>query len=157
MSVMSFFRILCFRCANALPCNRLLDYAGLHLSKKPWTAPMNAQLKWLHSPDIHDLEKYQPENPGEFAFLLQAMVGPEGEEGEESFDIEVCTPKWLEEHYGVDDVVVGRHHLIVRKYDYERIVDAIKRFLRGCSGENWEEVGGKVARLGKWEFEDYTE
>lgn len=118
---------------------------------------MNAVLKRLHSPDIYDLENYRPENAESFAFLLQAMVGPEGKEGEESFDIEVCTPKWLEETYKLDDVIVGRHHLIVREYSYERIVNTIRDFLQLCSGENWSEVAEKVARLGKWEFEDYTE
>lgn len=118
---------------------------------------MNAELKRLHSPDIYDLESYQPENPERFGFLLQVMVGPEGKDGEESFDIEVCTPKWLEETYGVDDVLVGRHHLIVREYNYQRIVHAIKEFLRGCSGASWNEVAEKVSRLGKWEFEDYVE
>ena len=79
---------------------------------------MNAELKRVHSPDIQNLESYMPENSETFGFLLQAMVGPEGEDGEESVDIEVCTPKWLEENYGQEDVVVGRHHLIVREYDY---------------------------------------
>lgn len=118
---------------------------------------MNAELKRLHSPDIYDLESYQPDNPGMFGFLLQAMVGPEGKDIEESFDIEVCTPRWLEEAYGIDEVVIGRHHLIVREYNYQRIVAAIKDFLRDCSGGNWNEVAEKVSRLGKWEFEDYTE
>lgn len=118
---------------------------------------MKAELKRLHSPDIYDLESYQPENEGKFAFLLQAMIGPEGRDGEESFDIEVCTPKWLEENYNIDDVVIGRHHLIIREYSYQRIVCAIKDFLQGCSGESWNEVAGKVSQLGMWEFEDYAE
>ena len=118
---------------------------------------MNAELKQVHSPDVYDLENYRPEDPERFAFLLQAIVGPEGTEGEESFDIEVCTPKWLESTYKLEDVVVGRHHLIVREYNYERIIETIKDFLRDCSGENWHEVAGKVARIGKWEFEDYVE
>lgn len=118
---------------------------------------MNAELKRVHSPDIDDLENYRPENLEKFSFLLEAMVGPEGKEGEESFDIEVCTPKWLEETYGLEDVVIGRHHLIVREYNYERIMRAIKDYLQLCSGENWNEVAEKVARLGKWEFEDYIE
>ena len=118
---------------------------------------MKAELKRLHSPDIDDLEHYKPERPDQFGFLLQAMVGPEGKDGEESFDIEVCTPKWLEETYGVDDVVIGRHYLIVREYSYERLVCSIKDFLQQCSGENWDEVAVKVSRLGMWEFEDYVE
>jgi len=118
---------------------------------------MNAELKRLHSPDVYNLEDYRPENPEKFSFLLQAMVGPEGKDGEESFDIEVCTPRWLEETYGVEDVVIGRHHLIIREYNYERLIQAIKDFLKQCTGENWNEVAEKVSRLGMWEFEDYVE
>ena len=118
---------------------------------------MDAELKRLHSPDVYDLKGYQPESPDKFGFLLQAMVGPKGGDCEESFDIEVCTPKWLEEAYGTDDVLIGRHRLIVQEYSYPRIINAIKGFLKGCSGENWKEVAEKVSRLGKWEFEDYIE
>ena len=118
---------------------------------------MKAELKRVHSPDINDLENYRPDNPAKFSFLIQAMIGPEGGAGEESFDIEVCTPKWLEETCDLHDVVIGRHRLIVREYIYVQIIQAINNYLKGCTGENWNEVAGKVARLGRWEFEDYVE
>ena len=105
----------------------------------------------------HARRRSRPDNPDNFAFLLQAMVGPEGQAGEESFDIEVCTPRWLEETYGRSEIIIGRHHLIVREYNYQRIVAAINEFLQGCSGNNWNEVALKVSRLGRWEFEDYIE
>lgn len=44
---------------------------------------MNAKLKRLHSPDIYNLENYHPESPDSFCFLLQAMIGPADEDGEE--------------------------------------------------------------------------
>ena len=118
---------------------------------------MNAELKRVHSPDIQNLERYIPENPENFGFLLQAMIGPEGQDGEESFDIEVCTPKWLEEKYSLEDVIIGRHHLIIREYNYARLVGVIRKYLQQCSGEDWTQVGEKVSRLGLWEFEDYIE
>lgn len=118
---------------------------------------MNAELKRLHSPDINDLKNYKPTNPKKFAFLLQAMIGPEGVEGEESFDIEVCTPQWLEDTYGIEDIIIRPHQLIIFEYNFENINNAIKDFLKNCSGKNWNEVAVKVARLGKWEFEDYIE
>jgi Immunity protein 8 len=117
---------------------------------------MYPELKRLHSPDVYDLENYKPEDPEKFSFLLQAIVGPEDKDGEESFDIEVCTPKWLEDTYGIDDVVLGYCHLIVREYNYLKITHFIKEFLRNCSGENWNEVAIKVSRLGKWEFDNYN-
>lgn len=80
---------------------------------------MDAKLKRLHSPDIYNLETYQPEYANSFCFLLQAMVGPEGEEGEECFDIEVCTSKRIEENLGLDEAPVGQHYLTLHSYNYK--------------------------------------
>ena len=57
----------------------------------------------------------------------------------------------------MNEVVIGRHHLIVREYNYQKIADSIQDFLRECTGESWIEVAEKVSRLGKWEFEDYID
>lgn len=119
---------------------------------------MKAEIREFHSPDVYDLSNFVPDDGEKFAFLLQVMVGPEGEEGEESFDIEVCTPKWLAETYDQNEVVFGRHRLIVFKYDFEKISSAIRKYIGDhCTGDTWEEVAEKIARIGHWEFEDYTE
>lgn len=116
---------------------------------------MRAEVKRFHSPDIYDLASYDPIEKDCFGFLLQVMVGPVGEEAEESFDIVVATPAWLSEHHRPEDIVVGRHHLIVFRYDFS----ALSRFIRGyvsrCEGDTWEEIALKLSRLGQWEFEDY--
>ncbi|PYD84440.1 hypothetical protein DNF23_54535, partial [Pseudomonas syringae pv. pisi] len=49
------------------------------------------------------------------------------------------------------------HYLIVREYNYQKIVRAIEKFLLDCSGTNWSEVSKKVSRLGFWEFEAYED
>ena len=85
------------------------------------------------------------------------MIGPKGLEGEESFDIQVCTPKWLSEHHEGTDILLGRHHLIMFEYSYERLVDYISAFCSECSGQTWQEVAAKLSRLGRWEFEDYRQ
>jgi hypothetical protein len=83
------------------------------------------------------------------------MVGPASGEGEESFDVEICTPRWLEQTYGPDGIVIGGHHLIVFKYDFGAIQRFIHEFVGNSSGETWQDVAAKVGRLGRWEFEDY--
>jgi hypothetical protein len=73
---------------------------------------MEAALKGLFSSDIPDIEKYQPVHDDNFGFVLRALVGPSGHPGEESFDITVCTPKWLEEQCGNSEAVLGCTNLL---------------------------------------------
>lgn len=117
---------------------------------------MKAVLKRLHSPDVFDLESHEPEDRTSFSLLVQAMIGPVGQEGEESFDIDVCTPRWLDSIMDAKSVVFGRHYIIVKAYDYHLIHSSIEQYVDTCSGKDWEEVAERLSRLGKWEFEDYA-
>jgi hypothetical protein len=83
------------------------------------------------------------------------MVGPRDGEGQESFDIEVCTPAWLAKVCEKDGFVIGRHVLIVNDFEQARIRKIVVRMIERCSGDTWKEVAEKVGRLGYWEFEDY--
>lgn len=117
---------------------------------------MRAELKRIHSPDTFDVAAFEPKDSECFALLFQLMIGPSGTEGEESFDVIVCTPQWLQQQYGPSNVVVGMHHLIVFQYDFERIRRRIERFIASCEGESWEGLARQLSRLGRWEFEDYV-
>ena len=118
---------------------------------------MKPEIKSIYSFDVEDLETYKPTDPTSFAFHLRLIAGPQSEPGEESFDMKVCTPKWLLENHGAEEVIIGRHLLIVMEYNYRRIVKRIKEFCDTCTGDTWTEVAEKLSRLGYWEFEDYTE
>ena len=116
---------------------------------------VRAKIKRLHSPDVPNVETYVPEDPRDFGFLLQIMVGPGGGEGEESFDVVVCSARWISHHLGPEGILVGRHYLVVDSYDYPRLEGFLRRYVDQCSGSTWEEVAFRLGRLGKWEFEDY--
>ena len=86
------------------------------------------------------------------------MIGPEGLDAAESFDVEICTPAWIAKRHDsrdYPDVVLGRHMLIVFAYELEKIRDAIAQYCERCSGDTWMDIAPKLARLGAWEFEDY--
>jgi hypothetical protein len=117
---------------------------------------MKAILKEIHSPDI-DLSTFHPPEPDNFGFLLQAMIGPDNQEGAESFGIQVCTPSWLNSHYSGADILHGEHMLIVFEYNIHKIKSHISNYCNRCTGENWQEIAEKLCRLGQWEFEDYIE
>lgn len=112
-------------------------------------------LKRLHCPDALNLESFSPADPTSFSLLLQAMFGPEGNEGEDSFDILVCTPRWLALEVERKSLVDGRHHLVVGKFDLAQIRSFLVAYAKTCAGKTWPEVASKLSRLGKWEFEDY--
>lgn len=103
---------------------------------------VQAVLKRLYSTDL-DAETYLPDEVDNFGFVLRAMIGPMGEEGEDSFDITVCTPRWLIERYGTSEVLLGLHKLIVFRYDYVRLKQFIEKYLMRCSGDNWEKIAQK--------------
>jgi len=117
---------------------------------------MHAELKRLHSPDVPDLKNYSPEQPDIFGFLLQLIIGPADQAGEESFDVIVCTPEWLKQRYA-NRIVLGENHLIVPRFDYAQIEKFVSDFIKRCNGQTWNEIAQKLCRLGKWEFEDYSD
>jgi hypothetical protein len=124
-----------------------------HLSK----VSVEPEIRRLHSPDIYNLAEHSPQDSAYFGFLLQIMVGPVGQQGEESFDAVVCTPRWIADHLGSDGILVGRHHLLVDRYDFRRLEEFLRQYVARCSGATWEEAATRIGRLAKWEFEDYAQ
>ncbi|WP_392507568.1 immunity 8 family protein [Naumannella halotolerans] len=114
---------------------------------------MKASLRYFTSSDL-DIETEIPDNPGDFMLLIRAVVGPDGDRGEESFDVEVCTPRWLARQVR-GGPVVGRHLLIVDHYDIDEITGFLRRLIESVAAATWGEVAERVGRIGLWEFEDY--
>ena len=114
---------------------------------------MRAELRRMHSPDIHDLKSWSPD--GDFGILVQLLVGPENGPGEESFDVTLCTTGWLTERVQEVGLLDGRHHLLTEKYDFGQFESYVRERLSEFEGDNWEAVALQVGRLGRWEFEDY--
>ena len=100
-------------------------------------------------------DNFRPSDEEKFSIHLRLIAGPKGLAGEESFDFTVCTPKWLDENLKESDVLVGRHYIFVKRYDYAQICKKIEKIVNSCAAESWQQVGPKLGRLGLWEFEDY--
>lgn len=120
---------------------------------------MKVEIKSYNSPDVLDLQNYIPEEADNFGFLLQVIIGPEGQKGGESFDFEICTPKWFCKKHKRDVVVFARFMVFVFEYDFNRILKNIVKLVSSASrqGKSWQDVAMKIARYGHWEFEDYQE
>ncbi|QYN48695.1 hypothetical protein GYM73_03455 [Apibacter sp. ESL0432] len=103
------------------------------------------------------LSDYFPLDKFNFNVPIRMIVGESMNKGEESFDLTICTPKWLLQNMKEEDIFFARHYLIVKEYDYARIYNYIKKYVDGLTGDTWDEIGLKLSRIGYWEFEDYKE
>src|SRR5258706_15775892 len=117
---------------------------------------MKADLKSFYSIDIENpLKEFSPEIEDNFGFWARMIIGEKTKDGEESFDIMICTPKWLMANHNTSEILFGLHYLIVFEYNYQKIYDKLKRFIENIEGKTWNEIGLKIGMIGKWEFEDY--
>jgi Immunity protein 8 len=114
------------------------------------------KLRNLHSPDTFDLRSAKFDSNQPFSVLVQAMFSPGDAEGEESFDFVVCNPSWLAREAGTR-VLSGRHLLIQNTFDIGKIEEYLVFMASKCTADSWDEAAKKLARIGKWEFEDYVE
>lgn len=117
---------------------------------------MRAKLRRLHSPDAEPLSEFAPEDPEVFGVLVQALVGPSDGEGEESFDIVVCTARWFDTRPFEKGFAWPRHHLFLNRWDYSTAERAINDVVSRAEGPDWRSIAGQIGRYGGWEFEDYT-
>ncbi len=116
---------------------------------------MQAVVRSLHlDPDPRHL----PADPAEFSLLARLLVGANSGAGEETFDVLVCTPEWLARSCAADGFVDGRHKVITTldTFTENGLRSFLTRRVENATGDTWHEVADKVARLGYWEFEDYS-
>ncbi|WP_073502924.1 Imm8 family immunity protein [Actinacidiphila paucisporea] len=115
---------------------------------------MKAAVRHFISPDI-DLSDFNPADPRDFSFLLQALIGPVDSEGEESLQFVVCTPRHLERRLESEDVIMGRSLVIVNSTDVQHILRVLTTRIERSEAETWSKLTAHLARLGIAEFEDY--
>ena len=124
---------------------------------------MKAEIKGYYSTEIYDLENYIPEQVDCFCFLLRILIGAVGEEGEDTLDFIVCTPKWLINEFKTEksifgeDIFFGKHYIIVFEYNFKKILGRIKELIDNVEEDTWDAIGQKLSRYGQWEFENYKE
>lgn len=117
---------------------------------------MRATVRRFHSPDV-DLPSFRPVDPQGVGVLVQMMVGPRDQEGEESFDVVVCTPRWLGEWVRQHGPALGRHHLVIERWDWSLTEMLLVQLVENEEEDDWPRLASKIGRIGKWEFEDYKE
>src|SRR4051794_3393746 len=119
---------------------------------------MRIELRFLHSPDLPGIGAGEvPSDPECFCLLVQAFVGEAGKNTPtigESFDFLVCTPRWLEEEVNKVGYLLGLFHIIVPRYDYQRIRQIVAGLCEQSEGPDWTSVATNLGRFGQWEWDD---
>ncbi|MDX8149505.1 Imm8 family immunity protein [Lentzea sp. BCCO 10_0061] len=115
---------------------------------------MKAVVRYFVSPDV-DLENFRPDDPENFSFLLEAIVGPSDGEGEELLQLNVCTLASLTSTVSSDRIVFGRSLVIVGTSKISEILGAVRSAIERVEAESWAQAASRLSRLGFYEFEDY--
>jgi hypothetical protein len=118
---------------------------------------MKSEIKQILAESEEFNQNFCPEDIYNFNFLLRILVGAKGEKGEESFDVEVCTPKWIENNLNDSDVMIGRHKIIMKEYNYKILKNMVLKLFESKEGNNWKNIAEYLSRYAYWEFEDYKE
>jgi hypothetical protein len=117
---------------------------------------MRAVVRTILSNDF-DERMWKPEVADSFSFWITVLVGPAESEGEESIQVQVCTPRWLLENHKAEDVLIGWRRIVVFEYDWQRLSETVREWVASWHAEDWHTLVLHLARLGAWEFDDYGE
>jgi hypothetical protein len=77
------------------------------------------------------------------------MVRPAGKPGEESFDVVVCTPRSIDRWVRGNGPLIGRHHLVIERWDAARIRLYSTEAVESDGAPAWPEIATKIGRIGQ--------
>lgn len=117
---------------------------------------MKAIIKDIYSTDL-DVETYLPADPFDDGQWLRLIVGPEDGAGEESFDVLVCTTRWLARQIERDGLHLIRHALVMEKFDLGRAIERLHHEVGLASGSTWQQLLFSLVQIGRWEFDNYRD
>ncbi|WP_052351784.1 immunity 8 family protein [Deinococcus pimensis] len=117
---------------------------------------LEAEIKELYSLDVPEaLEQFRPDDPRDVGITVRMMVGTAGDDAADSFDVLVCTPRWLEREMVNGSHLWGDGLLLVSEYDWSLVQSVLTSRVSRCVGERWEDVAARLSRFSRWEFEGY--
>jgi hypothetical protein len=115
---------------------------------------VRASVRSIRFPDMEGSEAIDPANTIQ---VMEIYAGPVDGEGEEQFQVTVCTPAAL---FAVltpqQPILVGRHWLFMAEFSASHAEAFVRSMISKIEGADWSAVAEKIADLGRWEFEGYT-
>jgi hypothetical protein len=116
---------------------------------------MRAAVRHFRWTELEDTERIL--DPDDALENLEVYVGPADGPGEERYQIQVCTPAALQRFLDQQPWLIGRHWLFVRRLVPDEMTSWLCGRIESLHGDTYDDVAQKIARIGLWEFEDYTE
>lgn len=115
---------------------------------------MKALIRDIYSSDV-DVESYRSADRYDDGQWIRLLIGPDGEPGEESFDVLVCTPRWLARRLNQGGFQFVRHTLLMEAFDLSTAIDLLRHEVASVTGSTWAELLLDLVQIGRWEFQNY--
>lgn len=115
---------------------------------------LRASVTKFSSPGV-DLERFSPRDRADVSLVIEMDVAADGDIGREDFTVTVCTPQYLARWRDGDGPIIGRHHLIVKAWEWSEISAFLAGAVRAEVAPTWAELRDRIGRIGKWVYEDY--
>lgn len=107
----------------------------------------------LCSIDLPRGKSQLPRDPDDCWILVYANIGMEGSADAETFLFYVCTLKRITRMVHHEGFELGRHLVLLERFDWRRVEEAIGAVCAECTGETWEEIASKLGIFGARETE----
>jgi hypothetical protein len=109
---------------------------------------------------LGDIPEFAPEDPSYFAVRLQIFVSDAPDAAPDSFDVTVCSPKWLADNLGhferqspgAESVVIGHGLWLQERWDAEAIAKTIQTLVTSVAGDDWRDLANWLGRYIPWEY-----
>jgi hypothetical protein len=112
------------------------------------TGMVHPEIRTIHSPDLEPPNL--PEDPYDCEVVFQALIGPRGGAGHESFNFTVITPVRLAKK---PDGVWGRGMLIMPAFEWAAVAQAVAKLLAHAVRPTWKDVAESLNRELLWELD----
>lgn len=89
---------------------------------------MKPELKSIWSDSVN-IDSFAPDDPKNFWLLLGMLIGVEGVDGGEYFELNVCTPNALNNLVKSEGAQWGRGLMVVEEFNFGVIVDKVNEII----------------------------
>jgi len=111
----------------------------------------------IFSIDLPEGPPQLPPDPEDCWVVVMADIGTADSPGYDEFTFYVCTIKKLQAIVDGDGACFGKHLLVVNRFDWNLVEQAINDLCDSIEGDSWEDIASKLSRYGQWEFQDYRD